>query len=129
MNKKLIWYFSFLLAMLITTLVAQFFIQGSINAIQVIVTGFGSLIGWMLVSRVWQRKKNKQGSGSPLIDERYLQHAGVSGFWSFVVLNLLVISALIQPWISIVQAELWISILVAGLLFWFGSLLLLEKMS
>lgn len=62
----------------------------------------------------------------PVVDERMVLHYAWSGSWSFIFLNFLIIGAIIQPWIALNQLGLWIGILIAGLLFWFASLVLLE---
>jgi hypothetical protein len=51
----------------------------------------------------------------PVVDERYQHHFGLSGFWAFLFLNLLIIGALLQPWIPQNQLGLWIGVLVSGL--------------
>jgi hypothetical protein len=62
----------------------------------------------------------------PVIDERIVLHYAWSGSLAFIFLNFLIIGAIIQPWIALDQLGLWIGILIAGLLFWFASLVLLE---
>lgn len=62
----------------------------------------------------------------PIIDERIMLHYTWSGSLSFIFLNILIIGALLQPWIAFDQLGLWVGILIAGLLFWFASLVILE---
>ncbi|NLK52583.1 MAG: hypothetical protein GX295_09095 [Syntrophomonadaceae bacterium] len=62
----------------------------------------------------------------PVIDERILLHYAWSGSLSFIFLNFLIIGALLQPWIAFDQFGLWVGILIAGLLFWFATLVILE---
>ncbi len=62
----------------------------------------------------------------PVVDERLVLHYAWSGSLSFIFLNFLIIGAIIQPWIALDQLGLWIGILIAGLIFWFASLVLLE---
>lgn len=63
----------------------------------------------------------------PLVDERYQNHFGLSGFWAFLFLNLLIIGALLQPWVPRGQLGLWIGVLIASLVFWGANLLILER--
>lgn len=63
----------------------------------------------------------------PLIDERVQAHYSLSGFWAFIFINLLIMGALLQPWIPLNQLGLWIGVLVIGLLFWGANLLILER--
>lgn len=63
----------------------------------------------------------------PVVDERYQYHFGLSGFWAFLFLNLMIIGALLQPWISQNQLGLWIGVLVSSLVFWGANLLILER--
>ena len=62
-----------------------------------------------------------------IIDERVQSHYGLSGFWAFIFINLLIMGALLQPWIPQSQLGLWIGILLAGLIFWGTNLLILER--
>lgn len=62
----------------------------------------------------------------PKVDERYQYHFGLSGFWSFIFLNLLIIGALLQPWVTLGKIGLWIGVLTAGLVFWIANLAILE---
>lgn len=63
---------------------------------------------------------------STLVDERNLLHYTWSGFFSFILINLLIIGALIQPWIPLDQTLLWAAILLLGLLFFLANLIYLE---
>jgi hypothetical protein len=63
----------------------------------------------------------------PMVDERYQYHFGLSGFWAFLFVNLLIIGALLQPWVSRGQLGLWIGVLIASLVFWGANLLILER--
>jgi hypothetical protein len=63
----------------------------------------------------------------PIVDERYQYHFGVSGYWAFLFLNILIIAALLQPWVPHSQLGLWIGVLIAGLVFWIANLLILER--
>jgi hypothetical protein len=63
----------------------------------------------------------------PFVDERYQYHYGLSGFWAFLFLNLLIIGALLQPWVPQGQLGLWIGVLIASLVFWGINLLILEQ--
>lgn len=63
----------------------------------------------------------------PVVDERYQYHFGLSGFWAFLFLNLLIIGALLQPWVPRGQLGLWIGVLIASLVFWGANLLILER--
>jgi len=62
----------------------------------------------------------------PVVDERIVLHYAWSGSLSFIFLNFLIIGALLQPWVALGQLGLWVGILIAGLLFWFASLIVLE---
>ncbi|NLP44870.1 MAG: hypothetical protein GX351_09625 [Peptococcaceae bacterium] len=70
---------------------------------------------------------SKEFFKTPVTDERNLLHYAWSGFWSFVFLNLLIIGALLQPWIELNQLSLWVGVLTAGLLFWLTTLIVLER--
>lgn len=61
-----------------------------------------------------------------IVDERNLAHSAWSGLWSFIILNFLIMGALLQPWVALDRVELWIGVLVAGLLFWLISVVILE---
>ncbi|NMB90239.1 MAG: hypothetical protein GYA17_17910 [Chloroflexi bacterium] len=65
----------------------------------------------------------------PILDERYLRHFGVSGYWAYLFLNALIVTALLQPWVPRSQIELWVGVLAAGLVFWVANLFILEHKS
>lgn len=85
--------------------------------------GLGATIGWIILSQLSARRPTPE----PILDERHQQHNLWSGYWSFLFLNLLLIAALLQPWVLHSQTGLWIGILVAGTGFYLGSLLILER--
>jgi hypothetical protein len=60
-------------------------------------------------------------------DERYKYHFGVASFWSFLFVNLLLIGALLQPWVAHRQVGLWIGVMIAGVVFWIANLAILER--
>ena len=187
MDKKLMWFFAFLLSMMITLLAVQYFWYGNLNPAALLGVMAGSAIGWILMTnhkKTWlfwigmifwvlfvpvglvglirlivpflsieltalstfalyllgvmamllfyiltARHGTDQIHNLPMVDERYQYHAGLSGFWSFMFLNFLIIAALLQPWIPQGQIGLWIGVLLSGLIFWGGNLLLLERKS
>jgi len=63
----------------------------------------------------------------PIMDERVQSLYGLSGFWAFIFMSLLIIGALLQPWIPLNQLGLWIGVLIAGLVFWVVDLSILER--
>lgn len=63
----------------------------------------------------------------PSLDERGQTHLSLSGLWSFFFLNLLIIGALLQPWVPLGQIGLWIGVLMSGLIFWIICLFILEQ--
>lgn len=84
------------------------------------------VLGIVIILYLAKRFGVKCFFADPVMDERILLHYAWSGFMSFIFLNFLIIGAIIQPWIALGQLGLWIGILIAGLFFWFGSLVLLE---
>lgn len=118
MDKKLMWITAFLLAAIIGTLAGQYLLTGAINPIQVFAVVLGAMIGWIILFII--------RIGIPVVDERQQHHTFLSGYLSFLFLNLLVIGALLQPWVPYNQLGLWIGVLVAGLVFWTANLLLLD---
>ena len=84
------------------------------------------VLGIAIILYLAKRFGVKHFFADPVMDERIVLHYAWSGSLSFVVLNFLIIGAIIQPWIALDQLGLWIGVLIAGLLFWFASLVLLE---
>lgn len=84
------------------------------------------ILGIVIIFYLAKRFGVKHFFPDPVIDERIVLHYAWSGFLAFIFLNFLIIGAIIQPWIALDQLRLWIGILIAGLLFWFASLVLLE---
>lgn len=185
MEKKLMWFFSLWLTLMIATITVQYLYTGSLNLAYLLGTTLGTaIVGWLFISGPRRRwiywagmvswvlivpsgfivlirfiasllsvKINTAGYiaiyllgalanvfifirthragieeiyNRPQVDERYQYHFGLSSFWSFIFLNLLIIGALLQPWVSLGQIGLWIGVLIAGLVFWITNLLILE---
>ena len=84
------------------------------------------VLGIVIVLYLAKRFGVKHFFADPVMDERIVLHYAWSGSLSFIFLNFLIIGAIIQPWIALDQLGLWIGVLIAGLLFWFASLVLLE---
>ena len=84
------------------------------------------VLGIVIIFYLAKRFGVKHFFPDPVVDERIVLHYAWSGSLSFIFLNFLIIGAIIQPWIALDQLGLWIGILIAGLLFWFASLVLLE---
>ncbi len=84
------------------------------------------VLGVLAILYLTVRFGSKQFFENPVMDERSLLHYAWSGSWSFVFLNLLIIGALLQPWIALDQLGLWIGILIAGLVFWLTTVVILE---
>ncbi|ADH61209.1 hypothetical protein Tmath_1498 [Thermoanaerobacter mathranii subsp. mathranii str. A3] len=93
-------------------------------------TGWGIIgiyvLGVLAILYLTMRFGSKQFFQNPVMDERSLLHYAWSGSWSFIFLNLLIIGALLQPWIAFDQLGLWVGVLIAGLLFWLTTLVILE---
>lgn len=185
MDKKLMWFFAFLLSGLIATLAVEYFVTGEFNLAYLLGILFGSLLGWIILSSserpwifrvgiafgvlfvpggwvgfvrflaalfsielpVWSMvvlyllgvfvmliffMRSMSCSGEerpihlPLLDERQASHFSLSGYWAFLFLNLLIIGALLQPWVPRGQNGLWVGILIAGLVFWGAFQLVLD---
>jgi hypothetical protein len=84
------------------------------------------VLGIVIILYIAKRFGAKLFFADPVMDERIVLHYAWSGSLSFIFLNFLIIGAIIQPWITLDQLGLWIGILIAGLFFWFASLVLLE---
>ncbi len=84
------------------------------------------VLGIVIILYIAKRFGAKLFFADPVMDERIVLHYAWSGSLSFIFLNFLIIGAIIQPWIALDQLGLWIGVLIAGLLFWFASLVLLE---
>jgi len=84
------------------------------------------ILGVLIILYLMLRFGTKQFFREPVMDERNLLHFAWSGSWSFLFLIFLVIGALLQPWIALDQLGLWIGVLIAGLLFWIITLVILE---
>lgn len=87
----------------------------------------GAMVMFFFFIRTRPRAEIEEIYNRPVIDERYKFHFGLSGFWSFLFLNLLVIGALLQPWVPQGQIGLWIGVLITGLVFWIAILVVLER--
>lgn len=84
------------------------------------------VLGIVIIFYLAKRFGAKYFFADPVVDERIVLHYAWSGSLSFIFLNLLIIGAIIQPWMALDELGLWIGILTAGLLFWFASLIILE---
>lgn len=84
------------------------------------------VLGIVIILYLAKRFGVKHFFADPVMDERIVLHYAWSGSLSFIFLNFLIIGAIIQPWIALDQLGLWIGVLIAGLLFWFASVVLLE---
>jgi hypothetical protein len=88
------------------------------------------LLGVFVMLIFFMRSTSRSGEGRPihlpLVDERQAAHFSLSGYWAFLFLNLLIIGALLQPWVPRGQVGLWIVILIAGLVFWGAFQLVLD---
>lgn len=93
----------------------------------VVIYLLGALVMLFYFIRTRPRAEIEEIMNRSVIDERYKYHFGVSSFWSFLFLNLLLIGALLQPWISHSQLGLWIGVMIAGLVFWIANLVILER--
>jgi hypothetical protein len=87
----------------------------------------GALVMLFLFIRTRPRSEVEAIYNRPVIDERYIYHFGLSSFWSFLFVNLLLIGALLQPWVAHSQLGLWIGVMIAGLVFWITNLAILER--
>jgi hypothetical protein len=95
--------------------------------VYVVIYLLGALVMLFFFIRTRPRSEIREIINRPVIDERYKNHFGVSSFWSFLFVNLLLIAALLQPWIPHSQLGLWIGVMIAGLVFWFANLAILER--
>lgn len=121
MNNKLIWFSAYLLSVTVTAITVQYLWERTIDPFWVLSIGLGSLLGWVLITRIGRDRIE------PQVDERYEYHAFLSGYRAFLFLNLLLIAALLQPWVAHGRLALWVGVLFAGLLFWVANLLILER--
>jgi hypothetical protein len=89
------------------------------------------LLGALAMAVFYTRTASRAGRvgqiNPPKLDERYQYHIGISGFWAFLFLNVLIIGVLLQPWMTASPIGLWITVLIAGLVFWVISLMILER--
>lgn len=121
MNKKLMWFSAFLLSVTITTIAVQYLWGGAVQPLHVVSIALGAVIGWTVITRIDSKQIE------PTVDERQRYHVHLSGYWAFLLLNLLVVGALLQPWLARGHLGMWIGILSIGLIFWAGSLLILDQ--
>ncbi len=121
MNNKLMWFSAYLLTVIITTITVQYLWEGTVEPVQVLAIALGSVVGWLIVTRIGSEQLE------PMVDERHRYHAHLSAYRAFLFLNLLIIAALLQPWLSPGHLGLWIGVLFAGLLFWAANLLILDR--
>lgn len=61
------------------------------------------------------------------IDERQEQHLAWSGLLGFIALMIMLIFALLQPWIILEDTRLWLSIQTLGIAVWLLSFVVLES--
>lgn len=60
------------------------------------------------------------------IDERQEQHVLWSGLFGFLALMIMLIFSLLQPWVSLEDTRLWLSVLTVGITIWLLSYVVLE---
>lgn len=92
----------------------------------VVIYLLGAIVMFFIFIGTRPRAKIEQIYHQPVIDERYKYHFAMASFWSFLFLNLLLIGALLQPWIPHSQLGLWLGVMIAGLVFWIACLVILE---
>lgn len=85
------------------------------------------ILGVFIISFFFIKRGIKWFFREPTMDERNVLHLAWSGILAYFFLSLLLIGAILQPWIPLNQLSLWIGILTVSFLFWFISLVILEK--
>lgn len=121
MDKRAMWFSAYLLSITVTTITAEYFGAGQISPYLVPAVAAGAVIGWVLISRLAGEQLE------PMVDERQQHHVVLSGYKAFLFLNLLLIGALVQPYVSHDHLGLWVGVLVAGLAYWVVNLVLLDR--